>query len=817
MKCTVSWLQQFTETRDLTPAQIADRLTLLGLEVDSVEELYLHLDAIITARVESVVAHPDSDHLHVCQVNTGSETLQVVCGAPNVHDGMTAALARPGVVLPDGTKLKKAKIRGVESSGMLCSARELGLSTDHSGIMDLDSSLPLGLSLRKALKLEDAVIDVDLTPNRADCASVRGLAREIAGVTASSLKPLVETLDPLTGKDTGFTVTIQDPALCRRYAARKLTGFHIAPSPDWMQQRMSAVGMRPINNIVDITNYVMLESGQPLHAFDFGCLEGQAVVVRTPQAGEKELVTLDGTTRTLTADTLLICDSTKPVALAGVMGGQNSEITEKTTEILLESACFDPVSIRRTARRLGLPSEASYRFERGVDPDLADKALQRAVDLMVELAGAKPDPNGHDVYPGKKPLLTVQLRLARLCVLLGREVSAEETQRLLTSIGFAVQEEDAGVFAVTVPSFRMDIEREVDLVEEVARLIGYDAIPASQPVIAMESSEETPMRTLRRDIGQNLTSQGFYEAINYSFVAPAHLDKVALPPEDPRRQTVRLRNPLSEEQSVLRTVLLPGLLENLERNSNFQNADLRLYETGKVFYPRQEGEQPEERMQLCAVMCGQRYPHAQPLYFAGQKTDFADIKGAAIQLLYRLGFPLKSGSQNGISFEAEGQVQPYAQPDACLSVRVGERRIGSLGAVSDSVLKAFGLRQTVYFLELDLEELLRTERKVKRFTALARYPSTNRDISLIVPEQCAAGELLDAVLAQKQKYVEAANLFDVYRGKPLGAGEKSVSLSITYRSAAGTLDDATVDKVHNKIVQSLMKQFKARYREGVEG
>ncbi|NQS71304.1 MAG: phenylalanine--tRNA ligase subunit beta [Desulfobulbaceae bacterium] len=815
MKCTVSWLKQFTSTEGFTPAQLADRLTMLGLEVDSVEELYPALDALITARVMTVDKHPNADKLSLCQVDTGSEQIQVVCGAPNVRAGMISALARPGVSLPDGTKIKKAKVRGIESAGMLCSARELGLSADHSGIMDLDQQLEPGLPLRKALQLADTVIEVDLTPNRPDCASVRGIAREISSFTGSALQPLVAKVTTLTGKDTGYSVTIEEPTLCPRYAARKLTGFQIGPSPLWMQQRLAAVGMRPINNLVDITNYVMLESGQPLHAFDFDTLKDHAIVVRRPRADEKELVTLDGSSRSLEADTLLICDAEKPVALAGVMGGLNSEITAKTTSVLLESACFDPLSIRRTARRLGLPSEASYRFERGVDPDLADKALQRAVDLMVELTGAQADPDGHDLYPGKKPLLAVPLRMGRLKTLLGMEIPQDEVIRLLSSIGFVLTQTSADQFEVLVPSFRVDIEREIDMVEEVARLIGFDTIPATQPLIRMASAAEDPMRRLCQDIGRNMTSQGFYEAINYSFVPTAHHDMCKLAMDDSRRKTIRLLNPLTDEQSVLRTLLLPGLLENIHRNNNFQRSDIRLYETGKIFLPKGKEELPQERMQLCAVLSGQRYPAAAPLYFAGQKSEFADIKGALLQLLWHLGYPVNQGSSVSLKVDSSAQ-QPYAMAGSCLAIHAGPTLLGCLGAVDQAVLKAFAIKQPVYFFEIDLEQLLSLPRREKQFTPLSRYPSTSRDISLLVPESFAAGDLLSGILAQNQKYVEAADIFDVYQGVPLSSGEKSVSLSITYRSLDSTLDDASVDKIHNKIVRALMQQFNARYREGFD-
>jgi phenylalanyl-tRNA synthetase beta chain len=439
MKFTLSWLNQFISTEGLTAAQIADKLTMLGLEVDSVEELYADLAQITTARVIEVNKHPDADKLTVCSVDIGEEIIQVVCGAPNVHAGMLTAIARPGVKLPDGTKIKKSKVRGVASAGMLCSARELGLSGDHGGLLVLDGQLTAGLPLIDALSLRDTVIEVDLTPNRPDCASVRGIAREVGSFTGGALKPLVPRITPLTGNNAGYEVVIEDPDLCPRYTARKLTNVTIGPSPLWMQQRLSAVGMRPINNIVDITNYVMLESGQPLHAFDFATLQGKKIVVRRPTGSETSLTTLDGSQRQLDPEMLLICDAERPVAVAGVMGGLDTEITPQTTTILLESACFNPVSIRRTARKLGIPSEASYRFERGVDPDLADSALERAVNLIVEYTGAQADPDGIDVYPGRKPLCRLKLRVERVCSLLGMTLSRDEVAGYLESIEFKVK------------------------------------------------------------------------------------------------------------------------------------------------------------------------------------------------------------------------------------------------------------------------------------------------------------------------------------------------------------------------------------------
>jgi len=814
MKFTLSWLNQFISTEGCTAAHIADRLTMLGLEVDSVEELFVDLAPISIARVLEVDKHPDADKLTVCSVDTGEEIVQVVCGAPNVRAGMWTAIAKPGVKLPDGTKIKKSKVRGVVSAGMLCSARELGLNNDHSGILDLADQTTAGLPLIDALGLRDTVIEVDLTPNRPDCASVRGIAREVSSFVGGALRPLVNRITPLTGKDVGYEVIVSDPDLCPRYTARKLSNVVIGPSPAWMQQRLTAVGMRPINNIVDITNYVMLESGQPLHAFDFTTLKGGKIIVRRPEAGEISLNTLDGNQRQLDPDMLLICDAERPVAVAGVMGGLETEITAASSTILLESACFNPVSIRRTARKLGIPSEASYRFERGVDPNLADAALERAVELMAQYAGAVADPDGIDVYPGKKAAVKLQLRIGRVATLLGMVLSRDQVAAYLQSIDFDVAVVDEATLDVTVPSFRVDIEREIDLIEEVARLVGYNEIPTSQPTIRMDYPQRDELRELRQEASRTLLAQGFFEAINYSFVAENHLDLCRIAEADPRRRLTRLLNPLSEEQAVMRSMLLPGLLENIRRNINFQRPDVRLFETGKIFLQHEHGALPEEQMHLCAVLTGRRVPEGELLYYSGQESDFFDVKGVAANLLLVL---RRTAAASDALFKVNADLaQPYCDPACCAVIMAGETVFGTLGAVHPETLKGFGIKQPVYFVEINLQKLLTLEKKAKQFCALPKYPSVKRDISLVVPDAVPAGDLLQAIRAQPQKHLESVEIFDVYRGKPIQAGCKSVALSLTYRSAAATLDDQSVDKVHEKIVKSLMAEFNARYREGSE-
>jgi phenylalanyl-tRNA synthetase beta chain len=491
MKFTLNWLKEYIDV-DLSVEVVADKLTMLGLEVDNVIELYRDLDAIKVARIVTVRPHPDADRLTLCDVVLDAEEFQVVCGAPNAKPGLLTAIALPGVTLPSGMEVRKAAIRGQESSGMLCSEKDLGISEDHSGIMELPDIARAGQSLPDALSLRDTLIEVDLTPNRPDCTSVLGIAREIAGFTNQKLKqPVKNELPELTGEGVPFSVEVLDPEDCPRYGARLLKNVSIMPSPWWLRKRLLSVGLRPINNVVDITNLVMLEYGQPLHAFDFHRLGGGRIIVRRARAGE-HIVTLDGEKRQLDQEMLLICDAEKPVAVAGVMGGENSEVIESTRDILLESACFNPLSVRRTARQLNLGTEASYRFERGVDPEVAPRAMERAVQLLVDIAGAEIVANGYDCVAGIKPREAIKLRISRTNDILGLQLDVMEVGRCLESIELTVTVADEDTLLVIPPSFRVDLEREVDLIEEVARLQGYNEIPTTMPIVPMSFPEQQP-------------------------------------------------------------------------------------------------------------------------------------------------------------------------------------------------------------------------------------------------------------------------------------------------------------------------------------
>ncbi len=813
MKFTINWLKEYVDI-DLPTVALAERLTMLGLEVDSVCDLHSGLAGIMVARVLAVQPHPNADRLVLCEVAVGDERKQVVCGAPNVRPGLITAIALPGVMMPSGMRIGKAKIRGVASEGMLCSEKELGISEEQAGIMELPEQTVIGRSLADALELEDSLIEVDLTPNRPDCACVLGIAREVAGFTGTALNiPIQGNVPELHGVDVPFAIEVAASDDCPRYAARLLRNVKIGPSPWWLRKRLLSVGLRPVNNVVDITNFVMLELGQPLHAFDFNKLAGDKIVVRRAAQGES-IVTLDGVERRLNAEMLLIGDAEKPVAIAGIMGGENSEVSDGTSEILLESACFDPVSIRRTARLLNMGTEASYRFERGVDPGGTVMALERATRLIVEIAGAEVTPDGIDRCRGKMARPSITLRVSRARDLLGMALSAAEITGFLEGIAIKVEEKDADTLLVTPPTFRVDLDREIDLIEEITRLKGYNEITATLPKVHMSFPEQDESRGLVKQTAVFMAAHGFFEAINYSFVAEQHFDGLMLAADDPARTAVHLLNPLSEEQQIMRTTLLPGLLENVRRNINHQNNDIRLFEIGKVFRPRSGEALPHEQVRLSALLSGRRYPDSPLLHFGAESVDIFDVKGVVEPLLQELRIPDVT-SDFGIT--AKEQSPPYAEASCfvILKTAAAARKLGSFGKVGCDVLRFFGIKQDVYFLDLNLEVIAGISPAAKSFASLPRFPSVKWDIAVLVPEHVAAGDMLKAVLAGNEPLVEWAEIFDVYRGKSVKSGYKSVAIAVTYRSDKQTLEDEAVNRVHQKLIKMLGRRFEAQLREAV--
>jgi phenylalanyl-tRNA synthetase beta chain len=806
MIVTHKWLREFVDF-DLNATELSHRLTMAGLEVDFMEEIGAGLDAVIVAKLDSVEAHPQADRLTVCQVSTGAETLQVVCGATNHKCGDLVALAQVGAVLPGEFKIKKSKIRGMESRGMLCSEKELGLAEESEGIMILPAGLELGTPVFEALGLKDVRYEIGLTPNRADCLSVFGIAREVAAFTGNALQiPQRPEFDPAPENIHDLTsVTIESPDGCPRYMARLIRGVKVAPSPDWLAHRLETVGMRSINNIVDVTNYVLMELGHPLHAFDFNRLAGNKIIVKRATDGFR-FTTLDGQEHELCSEDVVVCDADQPVALAGVMGGENSEVQDDTVDILLESAYFDPRSIRRTSKRTGIHSEASHRFERGADMDMLPFALDRAADLIREITGATVLEQVIDTYPKVVEKREIPITSARTNALLGLDLSLAEIERLLNSIGLHTRPEADGLNAllVTVPLARHDLEREVDLIEEVARLNGYDNVPVTMPVSRVVPPIDTRAIDFVNHLRNALVAQGMSEIINYSFESADIYDGLLLSQDDQRREQVSLLNPLTEEQSVMRTSLVPAMLETLGRNLAYKSTDLELFELRPVFVPKKD-VQADERMHLCIALTGKR----EPLGWAQSpaNVDFYDLKGSLEVVFEQFGI-------DNAEFSPDTP-EPYLHPGKSCSIFAGPRsrtKVGVLGELHPQVQDNYSLDQPVYIAELDVEYLLVCSGEGKQFEPISRFPDSYRDSAFLVAESVSAQQMLEVVDKVKVKCLEDVVLFDMYSGKGIPEGKKSLALRMRYRAADKTLADEEINAMHNKIVKALHKNLGAEIR-----
>lgn len=800
MKVSLSWLKDYVPI-NLAVSDLADALTMAGLEVEAVEDRYAYLETVAVGQVVEVLPHPNADRLKLCRVDDGNDVLPVVCGAPNVVTGMYAPLARVGTLLPNGTLLERSVIRGEASEGMLCSQMELGLGPDGSGIMMLDGDFRPGVSLNTALQLSDFTFEIGLTPNRPDCLSMMGVAREIAAIQGVDVNPPVFSLPDTEGDISAFTsVTIEAPEHCPRYAARLLDHITVAPSPHWLQDRLRSVGVRPINNLVDVTNFVMLETGQPLHAFDFDNLAGHRIVVRTAAEGEP-FTTLDQKPRRLSDQMLMICDGEKPVAVGGVMGGLNSEIEASTTRVLIESACFDPISIRKTSKALGLNTDASHRFERGVDPDGTLFALDRAAGLMAELGQGRLVGGTIDEDFRTSESLLLPLSVSATTNLLGTELDRDYVATLLERVFFVVKPVGKDDLEVRVPSFRVDVTRPCDLMEEVARLSGYNQIPTTFPALPAQGTSPSPKMVRRNKVRDVLSGFGFSETINYSFISAESCDRIRLGENDPRRRHVALINPISEEQAVMRTSLVPGMLEAAQRNISRQQNSLRLFEVGKVFLPRPDAPLPIEKEMLVGLWTGPRVKSA----WHTQETacDFFDIKGAVEGVALALGI-------SSLSFTALPDDQCcYTRAGHAAQILYDGRMLGIVGEVDASVVNAYSLKQTTFIFELDLEMLGQLMPGDVQMAPIPRFPSTTRDITVIVNRDIESIRLLDAVTDCGEELVEDLYLFDVFSGDPIPAGKKSISFRIVYRSDQRTLEDETVNEIHHHLTHRLITEFGA--------
>lgn len=804
MKVSLSWLSDYTPVK-MTPAELAEALTRVGLAVDAVVDRYRYLDTVRVGRVIAVDSHPAADKLKVCRVDTGQGVVDIVCGAPNVIPGMLAPVALPGTLMPDGSTLTVGVIRGQRSEGMLCSDAELALGPEADAIRVLASALTVGTPLNTALSLCDPVLDLDLTPNRADCLSIIGVAREVAAIQNTRLNFPSSPQATADGDERIHhltSVTIASPDHCPRYAARLVQRVTVGSSPAWLQERLLSVGLRPINNIVDVTNFVMMEWGQPLHAFDLDRLAGHRIVVRTAAADET-FVTLDGRTRLLDAEMLMICDGERPVAVAGVMGGLNSEIEPGTTRVLIESACFDPISVRKTSKKLGLSTDASRRFERGVDPQGTVRAADRAAALMAEIGAGSAVGGVIDANPRPWSARPIRLSVRRTRKLLGAAVGKSKIVRLLSAIEFATETSpERDELVVTAPSFRVDIARPEDLIEEVARLSGFDRIPTTYPPIPAGERPPAPRLNLRRRIQSVLSGFGFAEAITYSFVHAQAAERMQLPAGDPRRRTVALLNPLTEEQSVLRSSLVPGLLETLRFNLFQQVRNVKIFETGKVFISTGTSELPDEPEIIAGLWSGARTP----LSWHGKETacDFFDLKGALEGLLNALKL------DDVVFTRLEDDACFYTRPGASARIQAGGRRLGIIGEIDPAVGAAFDLKQTAFVFELDADALQAALSETKCRMRIPRFPALVRDITLILDQAIEARQILVAARAFKTDLLESIELFDVFSGEPVPAGLKSLSFRLSYRSAEKTLQDEDVREVHQALTERLLDNFHAR-------
>ncbi|HVP76517.1 MAG TPA: phenylalanine--tRNA ligase subunit beta [Thermodesulfobacteriota bacterium] len=802
MKVSLNWLKDYVEIR-MELKDLIHLLTMAGLEVEGAVSTGEGLEKVVVAEIQSVRRHPNADRLSLVEAKTDRETFSIVCGATNIKEGQKVPLALVGARLPNGTEIKRSKIRGVTSDGMLCSETELVLGRDASGIMILPASVPLGVELGEALGLKDTVLDISITPNRPDCLCVIGVAREIAALTRQKMKyPLLSFTDGGEEIHQKTSVTILDQDLCPRYVARMIEGVKIGPSPSWVSSRLEKVGIRSISNVVDVTNYVMMEYGQPLHAFDFAFLEEGRIVVRRAKDGE-EFVTLDGVKRILEGEMLMICDGVKPVAIAGVMGGLNSEIKDDTTDVLLESAYFDPAGNRRTSKKLGLETEAAYRFGRGIDYGGCVAAANRAAQLIQEWAGGRVVEGVVDAYPAPIRPKPIRLRTKRIHQILGTEVPTKEAWSYLENLELEVWEEKEDVLVVVPATFRGDLEREIDLIEEVARLNGYDRIPITLPTGPPSSEKRSKEFLVERKTVNLLNFHGYNEVINYSFTSPAFADRIRLPPDDPRRQTLRILNPLAEDLSVMRTTLIPGLMETVQFNLFRKNSNLKLFELKKVFLP-QEGERlPREVKFLAGVALGfDRGPHwTSPR----RPVDFYDIKGCVEDLLDNLQI-------KGATFSKVDDV-PYLHPGKASKVVLDHEVLGVLGEAHPQVVGHYEVQGPVYLFEIDFSIMVKWAGEGRRFQPLPRFPAVYRDLSVVVDKDLEVSRVVETIRTFDQPFVEEVTVFDIYQGPPIPGGKKGVSYRIRYQANDRTLTDEEVNRYHENLLSRLREVFQLDLRQ----
>lgn len=796
MNTSLKWIKDLVPGLDCTPQEYMDAMTLSGSKVEGYENMDEDLDKIVIGQVKSIEKHPDADKLVICQVDIGTETIQIVTGAPNVTegckvpvvlDGGKVAGGHDGSKTEGGIKIKKGKLRGVESNGMMCSIEELGSNRDmfplapENGLYILPEDAPVGENAVSYLGLDDTVVEYEITSNRVDCFSILGIAREAAATFGKEFVPPVVT-ETGNNEDVNdyIKVSVKDDKLCSRYTARVVKNIKIAPSPEWMQCRLRAQGIRPINNIVDITNYVMEEYGQPMHAYDLDTIEDREIVVRRAAKGE-QFVTLDGQERTLDDSVLMICDGKKAIGIAGIMGGENSMITDNVKTMLFEAACFDGTNIRLSGRKIGLRTDASAKFEKGLDPNTAIEAMNRACQLIEELGAGEVVGGVVDIYPNVKGDKRIPFEPEKYNKLLGTDIAKETMLAYFSKIDLGY---DPVSNEVIVPSWRQDLECDADLAEEVARFFGYDKIPTTLPSGEATTGKLTfklRIEAVAREIAEFC---GFSQGMTYSFESPKVYDKLLLPQDSPLRKAVVISNPLGEDFSIMRTVSLNGMLTSLSTNFNRRNKNVRLYELGNIYLPKQVPvtELPEERMQFTLGMYGE--------------GDFFTMKGVIEEFLYKAGMKLKP------EYDPESG-KPFLHPGRQANVVYDGTVIGYLGEVHPTVAANYAIKERVYVAVLDMPEIVSRASFDHKYEGIAKFPAATRDISMVVPKKVLAGDIEKIFDEKGGQFLEKYDLFDIYEGAQIKPGYKSIAYSLSFRAKDRNLEDADITGAMDRIVNAL--------------
>lgn len=810
MQVSIKWLHDyidFTETSD----ELADKLTMAGIPVENVVHAGEGLEKVVTGKVESIERHPDSDHMFITQMNVGQpELVQIVTGAQNVKQGDIVPVAMIGAKLPNGLKISKGKLRGVPSNGMLCSADELKMDlttlTDEQkdGIYILPADTEVGIPAKDALGLDDDILEFELTANRGDCFSVFGLVREIAVLTGNTPKwPEIKVNeDDEASTADMIKIGIEANDLCSRFSARVLKNVKVMESPEWMQARLENAGIRAINNIVDVTNFVMVELGQPMHAYDYDQISGHSLTARKAIAGEK-LHTLDDSSRIAKGEELVIADSEKPAGLAGVMGGLESEVTENTTTVVLEAAAFNGASIRRTSRACGLHSEASGRFERGVDVTQTMRALDRAAQLLQDMGACTVTKGIVDVYPEEKKPVSVDFIPAQINNRLGTDISGDKMVEILDSLGFRCEEDGKGGYHVAVPSWRNDVTFMEDLSEEVARIYGFDNIHASTPRGTMVQGVQSPLQSFIDRIKVTLTHIGMNEELSFSFTNPDMFDKMMLPADSPLRQAIPIMNPLTDEAPLVRTSLLASVLENAIRNLSRKNEDIRLYDVAPVFYPKALPltELPDEVVKVAGFMCGRRNPMSWNT--SNDMIDFYDAKGIVEELLAKL---------NITRYQVVAGEYTAMHPGKTALFKKGKEIVAAVGELHPQVAENLGISKKAYIFEMDVPTLMKYSSDKFSFDVLPKYPAIVRDLAMLVDEGVNASDIEKTITKNGGKFFKNVTLFDVYTGKQIADGKKSMAFTMLFQSNDKTLTDEEVDESFNNIIAAVEKEFDAELR-----